>query len=44
MMNQSAADEFSRLVKEAADMGASGRWAAVNARIEAPRRASGPGQ
>ncbi len=27
--------EFSRLVNEAADVAASGRWAAVNARIEA---------
>ena len=35
MMNQSAADEFARLVKEAADIAVSGRWAAVNARIEA---------
>ena len=42
MMNQSAAHEFSRHVKEAADIGASGRWAAVNARIEALAAHPGP--
>jgi hypothetical protein len=34
--------EFSRLVKEAADIAASGRWAAVNAKIEALAANPGP--